>query len=234
MTQKEEERIWSRIDKDGDNGCWNWKGGFTKNGYPQARAGGIPKKVHRLLYQKVHGPLSYRDILISYCENKFCVNPAHYYKGKNFDLGRTIRKFWRLVKQTESCWEWMGYCDSDGYGKTTVYYKPIKAPNFAYQICCGEIPPGMCVCHTCDNRKCVRPDHLWLGTQQENNADKVKKGRQLRGESHGRAKLKTAEVIKIRELHSSGQYKASQLARLFGISDLYIYSIISRKSWKHI
>ena len=75
------------------------------------------------------------------------------------------------------CWEWNGELDKDGYGKIYAFSKRVSAHRFSYEIFNGIIEPEMFVCHSCDNPCCVNPDHLWLGTTQENTQDSVNKGR---------------------------------------------------------
>lgn len=81
------------------------------------------------------------------------------------------------TKKTDACWEWIGCTTSYGYGHVTNAGKRYAAHRLAYELHRGPIPDGILVCHTCDNRKCVRPDHLFLGTHKDNASDSVAKGR---------------------------------------------------------
>ena len=81
------------------------------------------------------------------------------------------------VKIVDGCWIWQGYKIKNGYGRTTRNYKQILAHRLSYQLNIGDIPEGLCVCHTCDVRACINPDHLFLGTIKDNNQDKINKGR---------------------------------------------------------
>ena len=75
------------------------------------------------------------------------------------------------------CWNWSGVLTKNGYGRTTHKDRPISAHRLSYLIFNGEIPAGMCVLHRCDNRRCVNPDHLFLGTHRDNMVDMKSKGR---------------------------------------------------------
>lgn len=86
-------------------------------------------------------------------------------------------KFWSKVVKSEGCWEWQGAKRSNGYGVIYKKGKSTQAHRFSWMITSGAIPEGMYVCHKCDNRPCVRPDHLFLGTHTDNMRDCGAKGR---------------------------------------------------------
>lgn len=99
-------------------------------------------------------------------------------------------RFWRRVFMPladECCWEWTGYRDERGYGRLSSRVsgvtKTISAHRLSWQIYKGEIPPGLCVLHKCDNPPCVNPDHLFLGNQRDNMLDCSSKGRLNNGNS---------------------------------------------------
>lgn len=85
--------------------------------------------------------------------------------------------FWSLVDKSSDCWTWKGNIDSKGYGRVHCNGKRQRAHRVSYELSIGEIPSGMLICHHCDNRKCVRPDHLFVGTASDNSLDCTKKGR---------------------------------------------------------
>lgn len=155
-------------------------------------------------------------------------------------------RFWTAVKSSrDGCWEWRaaGGCRKiTHYGWLVVDGKNTRAHRFSWQIHYGDIPDGLFVCHKCDNPCCVRPDHLFLGTCADNNADAIAKGRMLpppamyvdnRGERCGAAKLKQEDVILIRELREAG-WELLPLAKRFGISRTQVHNIVARKKWAHL
>lgn len=129
---------------------------------------------------------------------------------------RNIRSFWRRTEKSEGCWTWVGCVDRDGYGQIGVNYRQLKAHRFSWELHYSVIPEGLCVCHRCDNPGCVNPEHLFLGTNQENTRDKLNKGRQQQGQQAG-GKLTTEEVAEVRRLLSEGRTTVA-LAKEYGVS----------------
>lgn len=132
------------------------------------------------------------------------------------------------------CIEWIK-CLDHGYGVFTKNNKKTRAHRISYELYKEEILEGMLVCHSCDNRKCVNPEHLFLGTHKDNMKDMTKKGRQSNrvGEKNTYAKLDTSTVIKIKEM-LKGDYSCSDIASKIGVKVHFIYDIKTKRSWRHI
>ena len=94
----------------------------------------------------------------------------------------------------------------------------------------------MCVLHKCDNPLCIRPAHLWIGTQTENILDMDRKGRRrvLRGEEIGMSKLSQSQILKIRSMYASGNYTQKEIGDEYHMTHRAIGNIVNRKTWKHI
>lgn len=170
------------------------------------------------------------------------VNPNHARTG-----GRKRTKeqaslvFWSAVQKSESCWEWTRATTPTGYG-IFVFGKDQRAHRVSWVFTHGSIPDGMRVLHRCDNRKCVNPDHLFLGTQADNNADMVAKGRHwtrtkpeiiVRGEDKPNCKLNDASVRAIRADRVAGE-SIHALARRFGVSRNTVKAVLAWTTWRHV
>ena len=136
-----------------------------------------------------------------------------------------LAAFLARVQRGAGCWLWLGWKDPKGYGKLTCSGKGFWAHRLAYFFATDRDPGELHVCHTCDNPSCVRPDHLFLGTNAENNADKARKGRAAK-------KLTQDQVVAMRLARSSGD-SCLKIAARFGLSEGYTHSVISRKYWPH-
>lgn len=181
-------------------------------------------------------------------EGRYCSRKCAY------RVSDPVEQFWRHVERTEGCWRWTGTTStSGGYGRFANgprgNSKEIYAHVFSYTIHFGPIPQGLFVCHTCDNPPCCKPDHLFAGTQAQNLADMVSKGRSLtgnrnpsrtqpdklqRGERHHAAKLTTDDVIAIRHSYAHGNTTERKLATEFGVSRPTIHVILCRRTWTHV
>ncbi len=149
-------------------------------------------------------------------------------------------RFWQYVNKTESCWLWTGAIRSNGYGVINEggnHGKAIRVHRLSYEMHHGPIPPDLLVCHTCDVRNCVNPDHLFLGTYKDNNQDMSRKGRArggVTGEAHGSAKLTEQQVLEIRTKYAEHQPPLRELAAEYGVVLQIIHAIVHNKIWTHV
>lgn len=147
--------------------------------------------------------------------------------------------FWSRVDKTESCWNWNGYITAYGYGEFGPRIKNIRyrmsAHRASYILANNRhIPEGLCVLHKCDNRRCVNPQHLWLGTKLENSQDMVAKGRSAKGIKNGGGnKLSNEQVKEIKTMLQNGD-KQKDIAKKFDVSKSMVCLIANGENWNHV
>lgn len=187
--------------------------------------------------------------ICEFCSNAFYAASSEVKRGNARFCGRSCRSsyrnalypasvlFWKKIEKTESCWLWLGSKNRKGYGYVgDGHGKVVYAHRQMWNLTFGEIPKGLLVCHSCDNPTCVNPEHLWLGTNAENMADMVKKGRSLTcglpdaaGSKNPAAKLNETQVCEIRRTWNGSH---SAMGRLYGVSRRTINGIMNGASWK--
>jgi hypothetical protein len=143
-----------------------------------------------------------------------------------------LERYWKYVEKTDTCWLWKASLNTYGYGCFWWNKKQWQAHRVAWIIAHGHIPEKLLL-HSCDNPRCVNPDHMREGTQKDNMLDKTSRKRQAVGERAGQAKLKEQQVLEIIEKHKNGQSMES-LGRDYGVSATAVKYIVIGRNWSHL
>jgi hypothetical protein len=154
--------------------------------------------------------------------------------NRKLTLEEAIENFMEKVspEPMSGCWIWMGNCSKSGYGKVKINQKDLRAHRAAWILFRGSIPDGLVLCHKCDIRPCVNPEHLFPGSLRDNTQDMIRKGRYSHRScaNHPDARLSLSQVGEIRQRYEKGN--GTILAKEFGVSSTSIYSIINGNKWK--
>ena len=140
------------------------------------------------------------------------------------DVGARLMQ--RILKDTSGCWLWTGPLSKWGYGEFTPHYSGGYAHRIAYETFVGSIPPGLNVLHKCDVRRCINPDHLYLGDHHDNMRDMTTRGRQY-------AKLTASLVRELRTLSATG-VPFTEMAAKYGVQPSTIQNAVTGKTWRHV
>jgi hypothetical protein len=142
-------------------------------------------------------------------------------------------RFWKRVEKSDGCWLWIGCINSAGYGNVKWGELGVQETHRISWLLEYRYMPTELVLHTCDIRPCVRPDHLFLGSHQDNSDDMIAKGRGHwnRGEDNHNAKLSAMDVQEIRA-RLQGDEQQREIARQFGVTQGLISAIKARRVWK--
>ena len=162
-------------------------------------------------------------------------------------------RFWTKVDKTDSCWLWTAARFSNGYGAFRVGSQQRRSHRVIWEDLYGPVPTDLVICHRCDVKHCVRPEHLFLGTQADNIADRDAKGHApmgnrngmrlhperaahaaARGEASGRVRYTTDEVLRWREMYATQDWTIRSWADHLGVNHNTLFAAISRRSWRHV
>ena len=205
---------------------------------------------------KKHYELKQRNkCIVMGCDGEYGVNgmcQKHYRKWKRFSdsyvigsgktLGAKYSKHGPEIKHmlctntqyNGDCLEWTGYIASNGYGRLSINSLPALVHRIAWEIANGPVPEGLCVCHHCDNPRCIFPGHLFISDAKGNQVDCIQKGRSkclsFKGERHLKAKLTEEQIMEIRASNEQGK----ALAERYGVAQTTISDIQKGKSWQHL
>ena len=153
---------------------------------------------------------------------------------KNPPQENKFTRFWSKVevKGDDDCWRWKGTIIRNGYGQVGQGGKILYAHRVSYELSKGKIPAGMYVCHSCDNKWCVNPSHLWIGTAKDNMRDASKKGLlPIRlGENAPNVKMTEEAVIALRK----GEATTGEIAKKYGVDTDTAWCAKVGKSWRHV
>jgi len=149
---------------------------------------------------------------------------------------KNINNFWKKVVISANknyngspCWEWNGATKMEG-GAVRINNKTYNAHRISWMMKNGDIEDDLYVLHKCDNRPCVNPDHLFLGTQKDNLNDMIQKGRRTNRKVD--RKLTDKDVSEIRSMYNSGEYSQPKIAKVYEISTSHVCNIVNFKTWK--
>lgn len=159
----------------------------------------------------------------------------------NFDKATPseVNRFWDNVERNGNCWEWKGAHSKKGYGRFrrgNILYSPHRAIVERY---IGPIPDGLFSCHKCNNPRCVRPSHLYIGTRSENMKDGIRAGTVKVPTNGGfkpghNGKITPQQVREIRNQYSKGELTQRELGNRYGLTNWAVNKITQRKTWRHV
>lgn len=185
------------------------------------------------------------ETVCPHCLKTFLINPFLLKNGKtrccSASCGQRHRtrasvndRFFSKVEKSDGCWIWKGCVNKDGYGKMgDGAGSSVGAHIVSWTLANGPVPAGMNVCHECDNPPCVKPDHLFLGTQLDNIQDRVKKNRCASGVRSYRHTLDPEKVLSMRRMRESGiSYR--EIGEAFGVNDSAAWKAINGSTWRRV
>lgn len=237
-----------------ETGCHVWQKSCDDQGYPQmgySFSGPKTQKAHLIAWRWAYGPVPFGAMLKRTCAESRCVNPQHFRVADleeqtaaafaaqarpTRELDRERFTKYMATSHVNGCIYWTGHSQTaGGYGTFWLDRKNTPAHRASYILFKGPIPEGYVVLHACDDRQCVNPHHLSVGTSKDNSEDMVKKGRSRFGTLNNRVKLNEQIVLAIRAEYVSGRRgELSRLADKYLVTLQNIKCIVDGKTWKHV
>lgn len=249
-----DERFWSKVEK--TDTCWLWKrcaaGSYPQFTYDYTPEGAdIYEKAHRLSWLVHFGGIPDDFNVVHKCLDKRCVRPEHLElapKWKQTEKAleaqtrpsreRDMKRFMEKVTEVKSgCWLWRTAArqSAGGYGMFWLDGRTMGAHQASYVLFKGPLAPKLVVRHSCDDRECVCPEHLSLGTHADNMRDAVERHRHQRGSKHVFATLDEKTVATLKAEAIPGRFnEAARLATKYGTSIAAVRGILAGTSWKHV
>lgn len=221
--------------------------------YNRVRVNGDPGPIGRIL--EPANQICSEDECEKKAKSKGLCNQHHYRKREEarayadpsrrtpswFTMDQKLRRIgWEEVSvrpELGPCWEWAGARDDKGYGRVPDKDRQMRFTHrIAHREWKGELDPDLGVLHHCDNPPCINPGHLYMGTQQNNVDDCVRRGRwgAAKGESSGHAKLTEKDVREIRASYVGRYGEMKALTEKYGVSSPTLYALLKRRTWKHV
>lgn len=236
IDDKTAQRFWAKVAISGEDDCWPWNGsvnGSTPRFNPYKS--GLSPHAIRSAYMLANGEIPEGKRVRHTCQSLTCCNPKHLILSSELE-----ERFWSKVDKAPGlgpngdCWEWIGYIKHTGYGEFSfAHSKRVLAHRLAYELVNGNKLGELFACHKCDNRRCVNPDHIFPGTQLDNQQDMTKKGRHRFGVKNGRAVLTEEDIPEVRRLLALGETQQA-IAEKFGVTQTAISSVNTGRRWSHV
>lgn len=231
------DRFWAKVRPESGDACWQWTAGKLASGFGSYRVStGLAVVAHRYSYELAFGPVPDGKFVAQTCGNKLCVAPHHLVlqSQRKPPVDAIKRLLGGVTVQPNGCWNF-----GDAMSGYTTLGRGMDEPSahrFSYEFHKGEIPDGLYVLHSCDNKRCVNPDHLHVGTAADNMREKIERKRHRFGEEHGNARL-TDEIVRLcraRHVRGCKVNGIKAMADEVGVSDTALASAVHGKTWSHV
>jgi len=241
-------RFWAKIDKKGDDECWEWIACKEPSGIGLISYRDITGKdkvlfVSRVTYELFYGDIPEHGAIYHSCKNSACCNPKHLFLKKLIiskigdDRDELLEILYKNISINDNgCWIWTGHIHKSGYGYLNYKNKSFRVHRLSYMLHYHiyDLSDKLKTCHKCDEKLCFNPDHLFIGTQKENVLDMENKGRSNhpKGSNNGNSKLTEKDIVIIRNEFALGLTTLKVLGDKYNCSDSMIGEIVRGNFWK--